>query len=220
LFFGNGTADIFSPKVVQASMGAIAKIAFNKGDLASFLSSSDTNTTIYGTFMEGDNVFQTKLKQNGILIMETKEMALSPTIERFIKQNALYIPPFPNQKAPIDSLNVATAAAIICAAFRRNNFLYKICKHSQKVIPLHYKCSSLPQLVSASRRYREGQRFDYLGSFYIKYFRGISSWLVCPDGIGRSEVRLLRSFLYKYFRGIAQLARASRWYRKVRGSTT
>jgi len=121
LFFGNGTADIFSPKVVQASMGAIAKIAFNKGDLASFLSSSDTNTTIYGTFMEGDNIFQTKLKQNGILIMGNEGNGISPTIERFINKR-LYIPPFPNQKAPIDSLNVATAAAIICAEFRRNNF--------------------------------------------------------------------------------------------------
>lgn len=118
LFFGNGTADPYSPKVVQASMGAIAKIAFYKGDFVSFLTAKNAPKNIYGTFMEGNNLYQTSLKPNGILVMGNEGKGISPEVEKLVTQR-IFIPPFPNISAPIDSLNVATATAIICSEFRR-----------------------------------------------------------------------------------------------------
>lgn len=122
LFLGEGTADPYSPKVVQASMGAVAKIPIYKGNLVRFLNSDNAPDKVYGTFMQGENLYQMNLKPDGLLVMGNEGNGISPEVEKKISQR-IFIPPFPNNKAPIDSLNVATATAIICAEFRRSNFL-------------------------------------------------------------------------------------------------
>jgi len=121
LFLGDGTADPYSPKVVQASMGAIAKIPFYKGNLMQFLNSDKAPKTVYGTFMQGENLYKMILRPDGILVMGNEGNGISREAEKKISHR-IFIPPYPNDGAPIDSLNVATATAIICAEFRRRTF--------------------------------------------------------------------------------------------------
>lgn len=129
LFLGDGTADPYSPKVVQASMGAIAKIPFYKGNLVQFLNSDKAPKKVYGTFMQGETLYKMNLQPEGLLVMGNEGNGISHEVEKKISHR-IFIPPYPDDGVPIDSLNVATATAIICAEFRRNIFLNKICKQS------------------------------------------------------------------------------------------
>lgn len=126
IFFGDGTADPYSPKVVQASMGAIAKIPFYKGNLVEFLKSDKAPDTIYGTFNQGTNIFEIDLAPTGIVVMGNEGNGISYEVEQMINKR-IFIPPYPCDKAAIDSLNVATASAIICYEFRRNHYFYDTC---------------------------------------------------------------------------------------------
>jgi TrmH family RNA methyltransferase len=119
LVLGSGTADIYQPKVIQASMGALSKMPFLQVSLPVFLQTVSKSIPIYGTFLEGTSIYQSTLKPNGILVMGNEGNGISQKIEPFITQK-LFIPPYPENSQPIDSLNVSTATAIIAAEFRRN----------------------------------------------------------------------------------------------------
>jgi len=107
--------DIYNPKVVQATMGSIARVNVNYIDLESFI--SQTPLPVFGTFMEGDNIYKTELSQEGIIVLGNEANGISPEIEKLIKQR-LTIPRFGSiQKT--ESLNVATATAVILSEFRR-----------------------------------------------------------------------------------------------------
>ncbi len=111
------TVDIYNPKVVQATMGSIARVNVNYIDLEAFV--SQTKLAVFGTFMDGNNIYKTELPQEGIIIMGNEANGISPELEKLIK-NRLTIPRFGTiQKT--ESLNVATATAIILSEFRRNN---------------------------------------------------------------------------------------------------
>ncbi|MBF2707918.1 RNA methyltransferase [Flavobacterium soyangense] len=111
------TVDIYNPKVVQATMGSIARVNVNYIDLETFV--SQTKLPVFGTFMDGNNIYKTELPQEGIIIMGNEANGISSELEKLIK-NRLTIPRFGTiQKA--ESLNVATAAAIILSEFSRNN---------------------------------------------------------------------------------------------------
>jgi len=111
------TVDIYNPKVVQATMGSIARVNVNYVDLEIFV--SQTNLAVFGTFMDGNNIYKTELPQEGIIIMGNEANGISPELEKLIK-NRLTIPRFGTiQKT--ESLNVATATAIILSEFRRGN---------------------------------------------------------------------------------------------------
>jgi TrmH family RNA methyltransferase len=107
--------DIYNPKVVQATMGSIARVNVNYIDLETFI--SQTKLPVFGTFMDGNNIYKTHLPQEGIIIMGNEANGISPEIEKLIK-NRLTIPRFGTiQKT--ESLNVATATAIVLSEFRR-----------------------------------------------------------------------------------------------------
>lgn len=109
--------DIYNPKVVQATMGSIARVNVNYIDLETFV--SQTKLPVFGTFMDGNNIYKTELPQEGIIIMGNEANGISPELEKLIK-NRLTIPRFGIiQKT--ESLNVATATAIVLSEFRRNN---------------------------------------------------------------------------------------------------
>jgi len=109
------TVDIYNPKVVQATMGSIARVNVNYVDLEIFV--SQTNLAVFGTFMDGNNIYKTELPQEGIIIMGNEANGISPELEKLIK-NRLTIPRFGTiQKT--ESLNVATATAITLSEFRR-----------------------------------------------------------------------------------------------------
>jgi RNA methyltransferase, TrmH family len=108
------TVDIYNPKVVQATMGSIARVNVSYVDLNDFLTT--TSLPVFGTFMNGDNIYKTALPQEGIIVMGNEANGISPELEKIIK-NRLTIPRFGTiQKT--ESLNVATATAIVLSEFR------------------------------------------------------------------------------------------------------
>ena len=116
LVCSNETVDVYNPKVVQATMGSIARVNVSYVDLKAFLVL--TKLPIYGTFMNGENIYKSKLRQKGIIIMGNEANGISSEIEELI-QNRLTIPRFGDaQKA--ESLNVATATAIVLSEFRQD----------------------------------------------------------------------------------------------------
>jgi TrmH family RNA methyltransferase len=109
------TVDIYNPKVVQATMGSIARVNVNYVDLELFI--AQTKLPVFGTFMDGANIYKTTLPSEGVIIMGNEANGISEELEKLAK-NRLTIPRFGDiQKT--ESLNVATATAIILSEFRR-----------------------------------------------------------------------------------------------------
>ena len=113
------TADVYNPKVVQSTMGSIARVNVTYTSLQDFFNSLPKDTPIYGTLLEGDNIYEQKLTSNGVIIMGNEGKGISPDIRRLIT-HGLRIPNYPQGRATADSLNVAVATAIVCSEFRRN----------------------------------------------------------------------------------------------------
>lgn len=112
------TADPFNPKAVQASMGALARIRVYVVDLVEFLKSSTPELSIYGTFMNGENIYSTLLSPVGIIVMGNEGNGISHEIEKIVTERLL-IPNFPIGRTTSESLNVGVATALVCAEFRR-----------------------------------------------------------------------------------------------------
>lgn len=112
------TVDIFNPKVVQATMGSITRVNVNYIDLNAFI--AQTKLPVFGTFMDGTNIYTTNLPQEGIIIMGNEANGISEDLEKLIK-NRLTIPRFGDLQKT-ESLNVATATAIVLSEFRRGKF--------------------------------------------------------------------------------------------------
>jgi len=115
LICSKDAVDIYNPKVVQATMGSIARVNVNYMDLESFI--NQTKMPVFGTFMEGDNIYKTVLPQEGIIVMGNEANGISPEIEKLII-NRLSIPRF-GALQKTESLNVATATAVVLSEFRR-----------------------------------------------------------------------------------------------------
>lgn len=113
------SADCYNPKVIQASMGAIAHVAVHYTELSSFLKAAAQHCTIYGTFLEGENIYQMQGLQNGIIVLGNEGKGISDIVTELIDQK-LFIPNFTYGRHNVESLNVSMAAAIICSEFRRN----------------------------------------------------------------------------------------------------
>ena len=112
------TVDCYNPKVVQASMGSLARVNISYRNLTDFFQSS--GMPVLGTFMDGENVYKSQLPQNGILLMGNEANGISPDLEKCISKK-LSVPRFgPMQQT--ESLNVATATAILLSEFRRSQF--------------------------------------------------------------------------------------------------
>ncbi|EIA09659.1 TrmH family RNA methyltransferase [Flavobacterium frigoris] len=109
------TVDLYNPKVVQATMGSIARVNVNYVDLNEFI--SETQLPVFGTFMDGLNIYKTSLPREGIIIMGNEANGISEELEKVI-ENRLSIPRF-GEVQKTESLNVATATAIILSEFRR-----------------------------------------------------------------------------------------------------
>ena len=109
------TVDIYNPKVVQATMGSITRVNVNYVDLNAFI--SNTHLPVFGTFMDGNNIYKTSLPQEGVIIMGNEANGICDELENLV-QNRLSIPRFGILKKT-ESLNVATATAIVLSEFRR-----------------------------------------------------------------------------------------------------
>lgn len=111
------TVDIYNPKVVQATMGSVARVNVSYINLKEFV--VQTKLPVFGTFMDGNNIYKSILPQEGIIIMGNEANGISEELEKLVK-NRLTIPRFGNLQKT-ESLNVATATAIILSEFRRND---------------------------------------------------------------------------------------------------
>ncbi|HJA98995.1 MAG TPA: RNA methyltransferase [Candidatus Alistipes avicola] len=114
------TADCFNPKVVQATMGAILRVKVHYTDLAPLLAQARTHDVpVYGTFLEGENLYSAELStRGGIILMGNEGQGISEAVARQVSHK-LFIPPYPAGRTGSESLNVAIATAIVCAEFRR-----------------------------------------------------------------------------------------------------
>ncbi|MDR2691413.1 MAG: RNA methyltransferase [Dysgonamonadaceae bacterium] len=111
------TADIFNPKTVQATMGAIARVKVFYTELPELL--ADLNDLpVYGAFLEGKNIYEEALSANGLIVMGNEGKGISRPVARHISCK-LHIPNYPAGTETSESLNVAVATAIICSEFRR-----------------------------------------------------------------------------------------------------
>ena len=111
------TVDLYNPKVVQATMGSIARVKLNYLDLEKFI--SETTLPVFGTFMDGSNIYEEELPNEGIIILGNEANGISKSIEKLVK-NRIAIPRFGNLQKT-ESLNVATATAIVLSEFRRSS---------------------------------------------------------------------------------------------------
>lgn len=113
-------ADCYNPKVVQATMGAILRVRVHYSDnLASLLdTAAKRGTAIYGTLLDGDNIYSKELRYPAIVVMGNEGRGLTAECRRSITDK-LYIPPYPAESPTSESLNVAMATGIVLAEFRR-----------------------------------------------------------------------------------------------------
>ena len=118
IYCSQETADVYNPKVVQATMGSIARVSVRYGDLQALIDNLPEGTPVYGTLLDGENIYQQELDNKGIIIMGNEGKGISPTLAKKVNKRLL-IPNFPEGRATADSLNVAIATAITCSEFRR-----------------------------------------------------------------------------------------------------
>lgn len=118
IYCSTDTADAYNPKVVQATMGSIARVNVVYTSLPALLDSLPQEIPVYGTLLDGENLYEQELSPRGIIVMGNEGKGISPMVRQRVNQKIL-IPPYPNDEKTAESLNVATATAIICAEFRR-----------------------------------------------------------------------------------------------------
>ena len=123
VFATKDTVDVFNPKVVQATMGAIFRVKMHYVDLPAL---SDVVLTaggkIFGTFLDGLNIYSRPL-DNGdeapvLIVIGNESEGISPAMAKLVTDR-LYIPPYPADDPGSESLNAAVATALTVAEFRR-----------------------------------------------------------------------------------------------------
>lgn len=110
-----GTADCYSPKVVQATMGAISRVRVQYCNLPDMLRD---RAKVYGTFLDGDNIYTSQLSADGIVVMGNEGRGVSPEVAALVTHR-LRIPSYPPGVPTSESLNVAVATALTLPEFRR-----------------------------------------------------------------------------------------------------
>ena len=116
IYCSEDTADVYNPKVVQATMGSLAHIHIVYCDLVELLQQYDG--PIYGTLLDGNDIYQQELSQQGIIVMGNEGNGISQRVRPLITHKLL-IPNFNKNSETAESLNVAIATDITCSEFRR-----------------------------------------------------------------------------------------------------
>jgi TrmH family RNA methyltransferase len=109
------TAEVFNPKVIQASMGSISRVNIIYANISEYLIS--IQLPIYGAFIDGENVYHHQLPENAVLVIGNEANGISELIEEFV-QKRISIPRFGKLQLT-ESLNAATATAILLSEFKR-----------------------------------------------------------------------------------------------------
>ncbi|MDO4949872.1 MAG: RNA methyltransferase [Bacteroidales bacterium] len=120
IFCSESTADVYGPKCVQATMGALSRVHAHTVSLPALLSSLPASTPVYGTFLNGHNIYREPLTPHGLIVMGNEGNGISPDVATHVTHR-LFIPSHPVGAPTSESLNVAVATAIVCAEFRRRS---------------------------------------------------------------------------------------------------
>lgn len=113
-----GCADCWSPKVVQATMGSIARVKVVCTDLVRLVDEAKTKgCPVFGTFLDGENVYERSLPKNGLIVMGNEGNGISVALRNHITERLL----IPSFSGGAESLNVAIATAIILSEFKRGS---------------------------------------------------------------------------------------------------
>ncbi|UCG27275.1 MAG: RNA methyltransferase [Bacteroidales bacterium] len=116
------TVDVYNSKVVQASMGSLLNVNVHYCNPEEFFNTySRTGLQVYGTCLEGKNIYDCDLDNAGVIIMGNESRGLSDQYSPFVTRK-ITIPGFESHDHPVESLNVAVAAAIVCSEFRRRAY--------------------------------------------------------------------------------------------------
>lgn len=119
IYASTDTADAFNPKVVQATMGALARVRVVYCNLPEILNRAvREGISVYGTFLNGENIYDASLQRGGLIVMGNEGNGISPEVAEIVNSRLL-IPSFPPGRQKVESLNVATATAITLSEFRR-----------------------------------------------------------------------------------------------------
>jgi TrmH family RNA methyltransferase len=121
IFCTTESVDVHNPKVVQSTMGAIYRTKVHYIDFHELfnLTKDLKEFNIYGTFLEGDNIYKEELPQKGFIIMGSESHGISEKWKQYVTKK-LFIPNYPIDLKSSESLNISVATAIICSEFRRN----------------------------------------------------------------------------------------------------
>lgn len=111
------TVDIFNPKAIQSSMGALSRVNVSYSSLEEFIDNCP-DIPLYGTLLSGSNIHEASLPEEALIVMGNEGRGISEEIRRRV-DTALLIPSWPPGAPVVDSLNVAMATAIVLAEWRR-----------------------------------------------------------------------------------------------------
>ena len=118
IFCSTNTVDVYSPKVVQATMGALSRVHLHYVSLTDLIGKLNKNVPIYGTLLDGTNIYTQELSTTGLIVMGNEGNGITAEVRQLINRK-LYIPNYPEGRNTSESLNVAIATAVTCAEFRR-----------------------------------------------------------------------------------------------------
>ena len=115
------SVDLYNPKTIQATMGSFSAVEVFYADLQEFLTQirKQRECTIYGSYLEGDNIYSIRPDTNAIIVLGNESSGIDNRLDALIDRK-IHIPSFAAGSKP-DSLNVASAAAILLSEFRRNS---------------------------------------------------------------------------------------------------
>lgn len=120
----HGCVDVYNPKVVQATMGSIARVDVTYVDILDYLSeNARQGVPIYGTFLQGTNIYHTDLTPQGVIVIGNEANGISAEVDRVITRR-ISIPSTPHTlpfQNSAESLNASIATAIVCSEFRRRS---------------------------------------------------------------------------------------------------
>lgn len=116
VFCSQTCVDVYNPKVVQSTMGAVTRVKVHYTELAQLLDkwSAKSDCEIYGSFLKGENIYGAGLTNRGMVVLGNESRGISAALRPYISRS-LCIP----HRGRSESLNVSAAAAVICSEFRR-----------------------------------------------------------------------------------------------------
>jgi TrmH family RNA methyltransferase len=113
VFFSENSVDIYNPKVVSAAKGSLFRVACSVAPATELLK-ANKHLKVYGTFMEGDNIYSANIQSHAFIVIGNEANGISEEVRPWVNQK-ITIPSF----GKAESLNAAIATAVVLSEFRR-----------------------------------------------------------------------------------------------------